>query len=120
MQRDAELHADEDKRKRELAEIRNTADTATWSVEKSIKEHGDKIPERDKAALQAAIDRVKQAAKGDDPEAVKQAIGDLEQAASAMAQYMQGQPGGAGGAEPGGSDTKGKDDVIDAEFEDKT
>src|SRR6516165_5059836 len=61
MRRDAESHADEDKRKKELAEVRNEADTTVWQVEKLLKEHGDKLSDADRAPVQAAIDRVKQA-----------------------------------------------------------
>lgn len=116
MRRDAESHADEDKRKKELAEARNSADTITWSVEKSLKENGDKLPENDKTALQSAIDRVKETAKGDDPAAIKTAIDALQTAFGAMSQHMQTQPSESAGDQQGG-DKDGKDDVIDAEFE---
>src|SRR6516225_9405302 len=62
MRRDAEAHADEDKRKRELADLRNEADQTIWSIEKALKENADKIPESDKTPIQSAIERVKQAA----------------------------------------------------------
>ncbi len=120
MQKDAESHAEEDKKKRELAEARNEADALTWSIEKSLKENSEKIPEKDKAPIQAAVEKVKQAASQDDPAAIKQAMEELKVAAQAMAQFLQGQPGaGPQAASPGGSegDGKGKDDVIDAEFE---
>jgi molecular chaperone DnaK len=122
MRRDAEQHASEDKRKSELAEARNKADNISWQVEKQLKELGDKIPEQHKAPIQSAVNRVKEAAKGEDTAAINQAISDLMAAAQAMSQFVQGQPGGGGGFPGGGpqapsGDGKGKEDVIDAEFE---
>jgi molecular chaperone DnaK len=126
MRRDAETHADEDKRKRELVDTRNQADQMIWQIEKLLKESGDKVSEADKAPIKSSIERLKEVASKDDVNAIKQAINDLQQASHAMAQHMYSrqQAGGAGGGEPGaqaasgdGSGAKGKDDVIDAEFE---
>jgi molecular chaperone DnaK len=125
MRRDAEVHADEDKRKRELIDARNHADQMVWQLEKLLKENESKISEADRAPIQSAMERVKTAAKGDDVNAIKQAISDLEQAAHAMSKHLYGQQGGPGsgpgpqaGPPPGGDGQgKGKDDVIDAEFE---
>jgi molecular chaperone DnaK len=126
MRRDAELHADEDKRKRELIDARNHADQMVWQLEKLLKDNESKISESDKAPIKSAIERVKTAAKGDDVNAIKQAVSDLEQAAHAMSKHLYGGgPGGAAGGPtagptPGGDGQgpgKGKDDVIDAEFE---
>jgi molecular chaperone DnaK len=116
MRRDAEQNADEDKRKRELADVRNEADSAAWQVETLLKDHAAKMSERDRAQIQAQIDRVKQAREGNDVQAIKQALSDLQAAAQAMAQHVRGQPSGDGtqGQAGGGG---GKDDVIDAEFE---
>jgi molecular chaperone DnaK len=121
MRRDAEDHADEDKRKRELADTRNEADQWVWKVEKELKEHGDKIAERDKAPIQSAVERVKKAAGGTDPNAIRQALNELQQAEHAMSQHLHTQgagpdAGGGGEAQPSG-DGKGKEDVVDAEFE---
>jgi len=126
MRRDAEAHADEDKRKREVADLRNEADQTIWSIEKALKENADKIPEGDKAPIQSAIERLKQAASGNDVNAIRQALSNLQSAAHAMTQHLSrgGAPGGPGaggpGAAPPGGDGQGgqaKDDVIDAEFE---
>jgi molecular chaperone DnaK len=117
-----------------LIDARNKADQMVWQMEKLLKEHGDKLSEGDKAPIQSAIDKVKDAAKADDPSAIERAIGELEQASHAMAQHLysrgQGGPGGAGGGTGGGpggggpsagpsgdGHGQGKDDVIDAEFE---
>lgn len=123
MRKDAELHADEDKKKRELAETRNQSEQMAYQTEKLIKDMGDKLAENDKAPITAAIERVRTAAKGEDVAAMKQALDALQQASHAMSQqlYKSAQPSaspeapGAGGASP--ASDKGKDDVIDAEYE---
>jgi molecular chaperone DnaK len=125
MRRDAETHADEDKRFRELVDTRNEADQVVYRMEKMLRESGDKISDQDKAPITAAIERVKQAASGEDVNAMKQAINDLEQASHAMAQhlYSKGQAGPQAGPSGDGSQAgqggpgKDKEDIIDAEFE---
>ena len=121
MRREAESNAGDDKKKRELADARNTADNITWQVEKSLKELGDKIPEQDKAPIQSAIEKVKTAQSGEDVDAINKAVEELKAASQAMAAFMQqGQPGpeaAAGAPEDRGAGDKGSDDVIDAEFE---
>jgi molecular chaperone DnaK len=126
MTRDAESHAEEDRRKKELLDARNEADSITWQIEKMMKDAGDKLSEQDKAPIQSAIEKVRETARGDDPSAIKRSIEDLKQAAEAMARHMGAgggsQPGG-GGPSPngpsaaGGGAAKGGDDVIDADFE---
>jgi molecular chaperone DnaK len=128
MRRDAESHAEDDRKKRELIDERNKADQMVYSLEKLLKEQAGKISESDQAPIKSAIERVKQAASKDDVADIRRAIGELEQAAHAMSQHLYKQQGpgasagpspdgGAdGGAKPSG-DGKGKDDVIDAEFE---
>ena len=86
--------SEEDRRKKELLDARNEADSMAWQIEKMMKDAGDKISEGDKVPIQAAVDKVRSAAKGDDPSAIKQAISELTQAAQAMAQHMQSQPPG--------------------------
>jgi molecular chaperone DnaK len=120
MRRDAESHAAEDKKKVELIEARNQADQMVFQVEKLLKEHGDKLQERDKTAVQAAIEKTKQAMSGEDVQAIRQASSDLSVAAQSLSQYMQGGGAGAGaGPRPSGDGEgkSGKDDVMDAEFE---
>jgi molecular chaperone DnaK len=120
MKRDADLHADEDKRRREFIDEKNKADSLVYQVEKMLKETGDKMSDADKAPITAAVEKVKKAKDGDDLNALKSAFGELEQAAQAMAmaqaKAQQGGPGPqAGGPTP---PTGGKpDDVVDAEFE---
>src|SRR5438105_383715 len=118
MKRDAEAHADEDKNKKELADIRNEADQTVWQVEKLVKDNADKLSDSDKAPINSAVEKVKQAASGTDVNAIRQALNNLQSAAHAMAQHVQRQGGGEGEVPPGGSRPTGeggqggKDDVI--------
>jgi molecular chaperone DnaK len=117
MRKEAEAHAAEDRRKVEVIEARNQADAIIFAIEKQLKELGDKIGENDRQAIQAAVERTKQAASGEDVSAIRQAMSDLQVAAQAMAQHMH-RPAGEGTTPgTGGGEGKGKDDVIDAEFE---
>jgi molecular chaperone DnaK len=127
MVRDAEAHAEEDKRFRELVDVRNKADGLVHSVEKSLKELGEKVDGSERARIESAMSDVRTALKGDDKAAIEKKTEQLAQAASALAQkaYADAGAGAAGasaGAEAEGSadgagKTGGKDDVVDAEFE---
>ena len=123
MRKDAEVHAEEDKRRRQLAELRNQADSMCYQVEKLMKEHADKIKDSDKAPLEAAIKKARETAKTDNAEAIKSAVAELEQASHALSKtmYEANAAGGAaaGGAQPGPGAGKspGDDEVVDAEFE---
>jgi molecular chaperone DnaK len=121
MKRDAESHAEEDRRKREFADAKNEAENRIHLIEKAFTEAGDKITESDKAPINAAITKVRDAIGRNDLAAVKAATAELETAANAMTQHLYskaGQPGPGGPtASPGGPDKKGGDDVIDAEYE---
>jgi molecular chaperone DnaK len=125
MHREAESHAEEDRKKRELIDARNQADQIIYQMEKLLRDNKDKITDTDKAPIQAAIERVRQAASRDDVNAIRQAIDELQQASHAMAQHLYAQQGGpSGGPGPGAQTTgdgktpgEGKEDVIDAEFE---
>jgi molecular chaperone DnaK len=118
MKRDAELHADEDKKKRELAEAKNAADARIHQTEKAFADAGDKLTDADKAPITAAIAKLKEALGRDDLAAIKAGTAELEQAAGAMAQHVYAK---TGGATPAGDAPEGKkdgpDDVIDAEYE---
>ncbi len=119
MRKEAESHADDDKRKRELIDARNKADQIVYQTEKMLKDQA--VGEADKGPLQAAVEKLKQVASKDDVNAINSAISELEQASSAMAAHLHNKKNQAGGgAAPGGSDGAapgGKDDVIDAEYE---
>jgi molecular chaperone DnaK len=123
MRRDAESHADDDKKKRALVEARNEAESRAYQLEKLIKQQGDKLKESDKTALEAAIAKVREAAKGEDPAAIKSAVAELEAASHAMSEALYKSAAGAGAA-PGASPDGGPkpsspedEEAIDAEFE---
>ncbi|MGJ4857391.1 molecular chaperone DnaK [Labrys sp. La1] len=115
MVKDAQANAEEDKKRRELVEVRNHADAAVHQAEKSIKELGDKISEADKSTVEAAVTALKSALEGEDVELIKTRTNDLQQAAMKLGEalYQQQQAAGAPGDEAG---TK-NDDVVDADFE---
>ena len=122
MKRDADLHADDDKKKREFAEAKNAAETRIHDVEKAMKEAGDKIGEADKAPVIAAVKKVRDALSRSDITALKAANAELDTVSAAMAQHVYAKAGGAPpGAEPEAPPTAGKkdggDDVMDAEYE---
>ena len=126
MRKDAELHADEDKRQRELVDLRNKGDSMCWQIEKLMKEHTDKLSDADRKPMESAIEKVRGVAKGDDVAAIKSAIDELEQASHAFSKtlYEQGTrpagPAGDDGAaeQPAASGvTADEDEAIDAEFE---
>jgi molecular chaperone DnaK len=118
---DAEAHAEEDKKFRELVGARNKADAMIHTVEKAIRDNGDKIPDDQKKAATEAVSAVKTAMSGDDREEIERRTTELEQASSAIMQKMYEQSaGGAGSAGEGGASGSAeapKDDVLDAEFE---
>jgi molecular chaperone DnaK len=128
MVRDAEAHAAEDKRFRELVETRNKADSMIHTVEKTVKDLGDKVDPSERAKVEAAISDLRTALKGDDKNVIEKKTEALAQASSSIAQkaYASG-PGGAEGAAGAGASAAGgagapggqagRDDVVDAEFE---
>ncbi len=120
--KDAEMHAGEDRKKRELADARNMADSLIYSTEKSIKEVGDKLDESTKTDIHKAIENLKKAMEGEDTEEIKRLADELTQASHKLAETMyakaaqqQAQAGG-GGAESGPEPSK-DEDVVDADFE---
>jgi molecular chaperone DnaK len=128
MVRDAEAHAEEDRKFRELVETRNKADGLIHSVESSLKELGDKVEAGERAAAESALSDLRTALKGDDKDVITRKTEALAQASAKIAQraYADTQgAAGAAGAQPGGADagaagaggTGAKDDVVDAEFE---
>jgi molecular chaperone DnaK len=124
MRKDAEAHADEDQRKRKLAESRNQAHSLIHQTEKLLKEHAEKLDGGSKSAIESAVAKVKSKADGDDAAAIDQAVEELNQAAQAMSKQMYdraGQAPPAGGAGPSGDAHQSgpKEEVIDAEFEKK-
>ena len=144
MVKDAEAHAEQDKKEREKVDVKNSADQMIFQTEKTLKELGDKISAEDKGKIQTALNDLKDKAKIDDIEAIKASMEALNQASHKMAEEMykqqaaagaaqggpQGGPGAGTGqqqageeAQPAGPDTGGdkkdgkKDGPIDADFE---
>ncbi len=121
---DAETHAEEDKKFRELVSARNKADATIHTVEKALKDAGDKVSEDEKKAAVEAVAAVKTAIAGDDRDDIEAKTQALEKASSALLQKMYeqsaagagGAAGGDGGGHPGHTEAP-KDDVLDAEFE---
>jgi molecular chaperone DnaK len=120
MVKEAESHAEEDKKRRELVEVRNQAEALIHSTERMLKEFGDKVAAGDKALVETALNDLKSATQSEDKDAIKQKIDALAQASmklgEAMYQASQGQGGAAGG---GPSDAAGgpDDKVVDVDFE---
>ena len=123
MVREAEEHAAEDKKRRESAEVRNQAETLSYSIDKLIKDNDDKLPEAVKTEVQADVDAIKTALAGDDDDAVKTAFdklnqsqGKLGEAIYASNQASQPAPDAAGEQPADGSgQTDSEEDVVDAE-----
>jgi len=119
--KDAETHAEEDKKKREMVDARNNADSMIYATEKSVKEAGDKLDESTKSDINKAIEDLKKAMETDNTEEIKQLTEALTQASHKLAESMYAQASaqsqeGAEGAEPAG-DSEKDEDVVDADFE---
>ena len=121
--KDAEMHAEEDKKKRELIDARNMADSLIYTTEKSVKEAGDKVDDATKANIDQAIENLKKAMEGDNTEEIKRLSEELTQASHKLAEAMyaqasqqQAQAEGAPGAESTAG-TEKDEDVVDADFE---
>lgn len=126
MVKDAEAHADEDKRLRELVDIRNQADNVIHGVEKSLKDLGDKIPADEKSKVEGNIKDLQTAMKSDDKAAIEtkmqsliEASGNLAQQAAQAAQSQSAESAGAANNadSAAGNNAKADDDIVDAEFE---
>jgi molecular chaperone DnaK len=123
MVKDAESHAEEDRKFRELVEARNKADALVHTTEKSLKDLGEKVPPADRAEIEAGLSDLKRVLSGDDKDVIETKANKLAQAAAKIAQQAYAQAGAdsAGGAGPEASGQSAgagsKDDVLDAEFE---
>ncbi len=130
--KDAEMHAEEDKKKRDLAEARNNADGLVYTTEKSLAEFSDKLDAASKSELENALAKVKKEMEGNDPEAIKAATDELTKASHKLAEMIYAQAASSGAqqgpeagpgpeGEPGqagkGPKSDGGDDVVDADFE---
>jgi molecular chaperone DnaK len=130
MRQDAEAHAEEDKKSRELVDLKNQADALAFSMEKNLSEQGEKISAEDRSNIESAISSLRESTKTDDAQAIKRNMENLEQASHKVAEAMyqgtagaagaQQAPGGAGpqpGQQGGQQKGEGDDEVIDAEYE---
>ena len=126
--KEAELHADEDVKKKELIEARNQADSLAYGAEKNVKEFGDKVDAADKEKIEQAIARVKKAIEGDDINEIKNAQEEMTNASHKLAEAMYAKSSAQQQAGPGAQDGPGAgqqqkgagpkdDDVVDADFE---
>ncbi|HTQ13137.1 MAG TPA: molecular chaperone DnaK [Rhizomicrobium sp.] len=120
MVKDAEAHAAEDKKRREAAEAKNHADALVHTTEKALSEHGSKVADADRTAIENGIAALKEAIKSDDPDQIKSKTEALAQASmklgEAMYKAQQEQAAGQAGGEPGGDGARKDDNVVDAEF----
>ncbi len=122
MVKDAEMHAEEDKKKRDLVDTRNQAEALVDQTEKTLKEHGNKVDEATRQGIQSAVEALKQVKDSDNLEDIKAKIEALSQASHKLAEvmYQQASQGGdqAAGAGPeAGGAAADDDDVVDADFE---
>jgi molecular chaperone DnaK len=136
MKKDAESHAAEDKKKREVVDLKNQADQIIYATDKTLKEHGDKVPADTRGKIESAINNLKEAVKGDNADAIRRAIENLNSVSQELGKklYEEAAKKTAGTQGAGGGPTQqqpppppegevrrkgGPDDVIDAEFEAK-
>jgi molecular chaperone DnaK len=122
MVKDAESHAEDDKKRRELVEARNNGEALIHSTEKSLSEYGEKIGEGEREGITTAIDSLKEALAGEDLETIKSRTNDLMQASMKLGEAMyqasqEGEGAEAGEAGEGEAKAKSDEDVIDADFE---
>jgi molecular chaperone DnaK len=127
MREDAEAHAEEDRKRRELVDLKNQGDAMAYNVEKTLNEAGEKVSGEDRSNIESAISSLREALKGDDAEAIKRAVENVEKQAHKLAEVMyQGSGAEAGAAgpqtaapegQPDSGEDKSDEDVIDAEYE---
>lgn len=118
MRKDAEMHAEEDRRRKELIEARNAADNAAYSAEKVLRDLGEKVPADLKSRVETEVANVRKVMESDDTAAIRRATDSLMQVVQQIgtAAYQQGSPeSGPTGGEPGGGDESGED-VVEGEF----
>lgn len=121
MVKESAAHGEEDKKKKQLAEARNEADTLIYSVEKSLAEYGDKILPDEKVKIQEAVENTRKALSGNDVDAIKSAISELSHTSHKLAEEMYKKTAssqqGAAEAQSGAGEAKKDEKVVEAEFE---
>jgi molecular chaperone DnaK len=117
MLREAEAHAEEDKRRKELVEARNQADAAVYTVEKALKEGEDRVPATLRMEIEQAISSTREAIKGEDAQRIRSAAERMMQSAQRLTEALARGAGSAGAGPGAGGHSSGGPDVVDAEFE---
>ena len=128
MKADAEAHAEEDKKQRELVDARNTAENVVFQIRQQLEEHGEKVSADVRGNVESALSNVEDKVKGDDASAIKAALSQLQTQAQELGKAVYEQTGGAPGSAPGsgpgaepgegdGATASADEDVIDAEYE---
>jgi len=122
MKEDAKAHADEDQKRKEEIDLKNSADSLIFSTEKQLGELGDKLPADKKAEIESALEKLKEAHKGGSADAIKPAMDELSKVWSEAASNLYQQPGAEAGAAPqpetdGQQESKGDDGAVNAEYE---
>ncbi len=119
MVKDAEMHSEEDKKRRELVDTRNQAEALVDQTEKTLKEHGDKVDAETKTSIESAVAALKQAKESSDVDDIKQKIETLSQASHKLAEvmYQQASSSQEGQADTGAAGAQTDEDVVDADFE---
>jgi molecular chaperone DnaK len=125
MMKEAEAHSAEDTQRKQEIEVRNQADSLVYTTERTLREHGDKVPEGERKAIEDALNEAREALKSDDIDRITRAQENLTKASHKLAEIMYREAqakGGATGPDSGaGGQQKSKapeGDVVDAEFED--
>jgi molecular chaperone DnaK len=131
MRKDAESHAEEDKTRREVVDLKNQADQLVYTTEKTLREHGEKVDSQTRSNIESSLNGLKEAIKGEDPEAIKRSMENVQMASQELGKvlYQEASKQAGGGQAAGGEQGPppegkarrkgGDDDVIDAEFEGK-
>jgi molecular chaperone DnaK len=116
---DAREHKSDDRKRRELIEARNSADSLAYQTEKTLRELGDKVPANERQNIEAKITELREMIKSDDIEPIRQGTEELQNAFHALSQqmYAQQQPEpGSNGHEPQSHQDEGEDEVVEGEF----
>ena len=117
MVKDAESHAEEDKKHKDEIEVRNQTDSLCYSTEQTLKDLGDKVPEDQRKNVQDAVDAAKKALEGTDIDAIKAATEKIQQAGYKLAEVVYSTEGAAAGAQAAAAETAPADDTIEADYE---
>ena len=117
--REGKQHEAEDRRRRELIEVRNNADQLIYQTEKTLRELGDKVPASDRSTIEGTMEELKRAKDGDDAARISQLLEQLQQASYAIGQQMyaqQTEPGGNGTGQPPAGDPASDEEFVEADF----